>query len=182
MRTNSRKYCLLMGALQYVIFLIGKVPSHHLRAWLFSLMGMKIGRSSVIYGGARIRSPWHIVIGNGVAVGDGTVLDGRAGLIIKDRVNISSDVVILTMQHDHRSRSFDGTRGPVVIEEYVWLGVRSIVLPGVTITKGCVIAAGAIITRDTEPYGVYAGVPARRIGERPQDLDYVPGDYPLSFI
>jgi acetyltransferase-like isoleucine patch superfamily enzyme len=65
--------------------------------------------------------------------------------------------------------------GTIVIEDYAWLGPRVIVLPGVTIGRGCVIAAAAVVTRDAEPFGVYAGVPARRIGERAEDVDYKPG-------
>jgi maltose O-acetyltransferase len=45
----------------------------------------------------------------------------------------------------------------------VWMGARVTVLPGVTVGDGCVIAAGAVVTKDCEPGGVYAGLPARRI-------------------
>ena len=52
------------------------------------------------------------------------------------------------------------------IEDDVWLGLRVIVLPGVTICKGGIIGAGAVLTKDTEAYGVYVGVPARLIQKR----------------
>ena len=60
-----------------------------------------------------------------------------------------------------------GTARPrsIVIERGVWLGARVLVLPGVTVGPGCVIAAGAVVNRDCAPHGLYAGVPARRIRE-----------------
>lgn len=47
-----------------------------------------------------------------------------------------------------------------------WIGAHTIIMCGVTIADGCIIAAGAVVTKDTEPYGIYAGVPAKRIKER----------------
>lgn len=54
----------------------------------------------------------------------------------------------------------------VVIGHDVWVGHRTVILSGVTIADGCIIAAGSVISKDTEPYGIYAGVPARRIRNR----------------
>jgi maltose O-acetyltransferase len=52
------------------------------------------------------------------------------------------------------------------IEDDVWLGLRVIVMPGVRIRTGCIIAAGGVVTKDTEPYGIYGGVPAKLIKKR----------------
>ena len=89
--------------------------------------------------------------------------------------------MIWTAQHDYRSRTFAAAGGPVVIEDFVWLGPRAIVLPGVTIGKGAVVAAGAVVTKDVAPYAVVAGVPAVKVRERPHDLDYVPAEGLLPF-
>jgi len=170
------------GLIQYLLLLIAILPSHHLRRWLLKAAGLKIGKQSVIYSGAEIREPWRIKIGSYVAVGNGAVLDGRGGLTIHDRVNMSSEVMLWTMQHDHRARDFKVYAKPIVLEEYVWLGPRVIVLPGVTVATGCVVGAGAVVTHSTEPFGVYAGIPAKRIGERTHDLDYTPGNPYTPFI
>jgi len=61
---------------------------------------------------------------------------------------------------------------PITICDYVWLGSRAMVLPGVTVGEGAVIAAGAVVTKDVDPYTVVGGVPARPIGTRRQDLGY----------
>jgi len=55
------------------------------------------------------------------------------------------------------------TKGPIVVGDDVWLGHRSTVLSGVSIGQGAVIAAGAVVTRDVEPYSIVGGNPARHI-------------------
>jgi len=60
----------------------------------------------------------------------------------------------------------------VVVGDYVWIGARATILPGVTIGRGAVVAAGALVSRDVPPYAVVGGVPAKVIGERARDLRY----------
>lgn len=59
-----------------------------------------------------------------------------------------------------------GLNQEVCVGDDVWIGFGTIVLSGVEIKSGCIIAAGSIVTKDTEPYGIYVGVPAKRVGER----------------
>ena len=172
----------LHGLIQIVTDFVAHIPSQHLRRWGLRVGGMRFGEHSVIYGGAEIRYPWKIMIGRYSSVGTRATLDGRGGLKIGDRVNISSEVMIWTVQHDYRAADFAAYAKPVVVEDYAWLGPRVIVLPGVVIAEGCIVAAGAVVTRSTEPYGMYAGVPARRIGERPRDLHYAPGENYTPFV
>lgn len=61
------------------------------------------------------------------------------------------------------------TRGPIVLEDDVWLGFRSMVMSGVTIGKGAVVAAGAVVTKDVPPYAIVGGVPAKVIKYRFSD-------------
>jgi acetyltransferase-like isoleucine patch superfamily enzyme len=70
------------------------------------------------------------------------------------------------------------TRHAVIIEDYVWLCFRSIILPGVKLGKGCVVASGAVVTKDVPPFTVVAGVPARVVGTRNQSLTYRLGNSP----
>lgn len=55
--------------------------------------------------------------------------------------------------------------GDVVIEDEAWIGAGAVVLPGVTIGRCAVVGAGCVLTKDAEPYGIYAGVPGRKIGD-----------------
>ncbi len=135
---------------------------------------MTIGQGAVLYGRTEMRRPHRIQIGDGTIVGDSCVLDGRKGLSIGKHVNISSEARIWTEQHDLNDPSFgtETASGPVVIGDRAWISSRSTILPRTTIGEGCVIAAGAVVTKSTEPYGVYAGIPAKKIAERRKDLQY----------
>ena len=136
------------------------------------MAGMTIGQGSHIYQGAEIRSPAGVVIGQNSSIGHHAVLDGRGGLTIGDSVNLSSGVWIWTVEHQINSPTFAAESSPVVFEDYVWLSCRVTVLPGVTVGKGAVVAAGAVVTEDFEAYSIVAGVPAKKIGERIKNLNY----------
>lgn len=159
---------------------IGHIPSHMLRLFLYRMSGMKIGKRSYIYSGAEIRNAKGITIGNDVIVGHNAILDGRSGLTIEDNVNLSTGVWIWTLQHDHNCPNFSAVGGPVVIETNAWLSARTIILPNLTVARGCVIAAGAVVTKSTTEYCLYGGVPAKVIGKRNKDLTYRLGDSPAT--
>jgi len=106
------------------------------------------------------------------SVGRRTYLDGRGGLKIGNSVSISPDVQIFTAQHDMNDLDFKSVYNPVIINDYAWIGTRAMLLPGVHIGKGAVVAAGAVVTKDVPEYTVVGGVPARPIKERSRDLRY----------
>jgi len=152
---------------------IGFVPSHHVRRFFYRLSGMKIGAGSTIHMLARIYDPRHITIGEDTIIGEKATLDGRrqlkhseGGLVIGSHVDIASDVMIWTSQHDIHDPYLRPIEAKVVIEDYVFIGPRSIILPGVTIGKGAVIAAGSIVTKSVPAHTIVAGNPASKIGER----------------
>lgn len=121
--------------------------------------------------------------GTDVVIGDGTYVNsecyfdvGRGRLRIGRDCNLGPQVGVFGMTHDLCD---DGTydrrsrHAPVTIGDGVWIGARASILPGVTVGDGCIVAAGAVVTVDCEPRGLYAGVPARRVrdlapGERPR--------------
>lgn len=144
----------------------GLVPSHLFRLFFFRLAGMKIGKGSRIHIGARFFYPANIKIGEGSIIGDNIFLDGRDKLIIGNHVDIASSVMIYNSEHEINSEDFHAISAPVEIEDYVFIGPRAIILPGVKIGKGAVVAAGAVVTKDVPEYMVVGGVPAEVIGER----------------
>lgn len=152
---------------------VGHVPSHHFRRFFYRIFGMKIGKGSTIHTGARFYDPRNIEIGEDSIVGEGAVLDGRGKLSIGNHVDIASEVMIYNAEHDINDSNFRAICAPVVIQDYVFIGPRTIILPGVTIKKGAVVGAGAVVTKDVPENVIVAGVPARQIGERKiKDLNY----------
>lgn len=144
----------------------GHIPSHNFRRFFYCLAGMKIGRGSVIHMQAKLYDPRNIVIGTGSVIGEGAVLDGRDKLYIGNNVDIASEVMIYNAEHDIQSESFTAICAPVVIEDYVFIGPRAVILPGVTIGKAAIIGAGAVVTKNVEPFDIVGGVPAKVIGKR----------------
>lgn len=145
---------------------IGYVPSHHVRRFFYRLAGIKIGKGSTVHTGARFYDPRNIEIGQDSIIGEGAVLDGRDKLKIENHVDIASEVMIYNAEHDIQSPDFKAISQPVTIEDYVFIGPRSIILPGVKIGKGAVVDAGAVVTKDVESFAIVGGVPAKKIGER----------------
>jgi acetyltransferase-like isoleucine patch superfamily enzyme len=103
-----------------------------------------------------------LAIGDDVFVNHGTVLSASCGVRIGDRVNIAPRCTLLDNDfHGTDERGAPPRRAPIVLEDDVWLGTGVIVLRGVTIGRGSVVAAGAVVTRDIPPGVLAGGVPAR---------------------
>ena len=135
-----------------------------LRWLILTLWGVEIDRGALIY-------PAGFFGGTNIKIGAsylnrGVFIDNTAGVQIGDRCSIGMETLIVTSGHqigDHCRRAGPSVPGPVVIQDGCWLGARVLVMPGVTIGAGCVIAGGALVTADCEPDGLYAGIPARRL-------------------
>lgn len=144
----------------------GLVPSHLFRLLIYKLTGMKIGKGSRVHIGARFFYPANISIGDGTIIGDNAFLDGRDKLTIGNHVDIASSVMIYNSEHDINSEDFHATLAPVEVGDYAFIGPRVIILPGVKIGRGSIVAAGAVVTKDMPEFAIAGGVPAVVIGER----------------
>lgn len=169
----SRLSVIILEFEVFLLHIVGYCHSHHVRRFFYRFAGIKIGRGSTIHTGARFYNPVNIEIGQDSIVGEGAVLDGRDRLVIGSHVDIATDVMIYNSEHDIESDDFRAVRRPVVIEDYVFIGPRAIILPGVSVGRGAVIAAGAVVTKNVEDFDVVGGVPAIVIGKRKnKDLHY----------
>lgn len=113
-----------------------------------------------------------IIIGDNVSIGDYSHITAIDRIIIKNGVLTGQFVTITDNSHGLSDLSDTDTaptyrgltsKGVVVIEENVWIGEKASIMPGVTIGRGSVVAANAVVTKDVPPYCMVAGVPARII-------------------
>ena len=121
----------------YFLHLVRHIPSHHFRRFFYRLSGVKIGKGSSLHMGIRFYNPRNIAIGEDSIIGEKTVLDGRDKLIIGNHVDIASEVMIYNSQHNINAQNFAAVESvikePVIIEDYVFIGPRAIILPGVRV-------------------------------------------------
>jgi maltose O-acetyltransferase len=150
----------------FLLTMVGYSPVHHKRRFWYRLFGVKIGRGSTIHMGARFYDPKNITIGEDSILGDHIFLDGRDKVTIGNHVDIASQVLIYNSEHDLASEDFHARNEPVEIGDYVFIGPRAIILPGVRIGRGAVVGAGAVVTKDVPDFTIVGGVPAVKIGER----------------
>jgi maltose O-acetyltransferase len=137
------------------------------RAKLLRRAGIEV-HSSQVQAGCFFFST-QIEFGDWVWVNHRVYFDTRDWIRIGDRVGFGQEAMIVTSTHDrgdHENRRGPYRTAPVTIGAGSWIGARAMIMPGVTIGDGVTVAAGAVVTRDCEPDGLYAGVPAKRI----QDL------------
>ena len=149
------------------------LPFHFLRL-LWLRLFMHIGKDSSVLSFVEVRNPKNVVIGNNTIINRRVLLDGRGGhLIIGNNVDIAQETNIWTLEHDLNNDNHQSIGADVIIEDYVWIASRVTILPGVKIGYGAVVAAGAVVTKDVEPHTIVGGVPAKPIGLRENNYNYI---------
>lgn len=169
----NRFYNYILDFELLIVRVIGLIPFYFIRRLVYLGAGVKIGSKSHIHMGAQFFYPAGVSIGDDTIIGQNAFLDGREKLTIGNHVDIASDVMIYNSQHDINAEDFGAISAPVEIGDYVFIGPRAIILQGVKIGRGAVVAAGAVVTKDVEDFAIVGGVPAQVIGERKlKDLHY----------
>ncbi len=136
-----------------VAYNIGRLHGLSLRIYLYRRVGMKVGKNCVVRRGIYLGSPNELEIGDGSFLGKAN-LYCTGGVKIGKNVNVSDGAVIITAKHDVNSPQFEAKYEPITIEDWAWIATNAIVLAGVTIGEGAVVAAGAVVTKDVPPYSI----------------------------
>lgn len=132
---------------------------------------LKKVQSVRIYEGVTIWYPYRVSIGSKVTLNEWVFIDGFGGVTIGNGVRVAHRVSIMSSDHHYEDRDrYIYEQGikvkPTVIEDDVWIGANSVIMPGVRLGHGSIVGAGAVVTRDVAPYAIVGGVPARPIGMR----------------
>ncbi len=139
-----------------------------LRYYFYKIYFKKIGKKVILNSNIYIEVPEKIEIGNNSGISRGCWISGGGGLIIRNNVIIGPKVIIHTANHNFTSASipimYQGhTFKKIVIKDNVWIGAGAIILPGVTIEKNSIVAAGAVVTKNVPKDVIVGGVPAKII-------------------
>jgi len=135
-----------------------------------------VGPGSVIDSFVKIKpagGTGDVRIGAGATLNSGCVIYTGNGVVIGDHAAIAANCVFASANHAHDRRDaliieqgFAPSRGGIVVEDDVWIGASCVLLDGAVVRRGCVIGALSLVRGETEPYGIYAGNPLRKIGSR----------------
>ena len=141
---------------------------YHTPEEIREIMGRLTGKA--IDGGFRLFPPFYtdfgknITIGKDVFINSGCHFQDQGGIVIGDGALIGHNVVLATINHDLSPlKNRENHYNPVVIEDHVWIGSNAVILPGVTVGRWSAVGAGAVVTKDVEPFTVVGGVPAKEI-------------------
>lgn len=174
LRLRTRVRNVYAAAIRYLTtHVIGHIPSFTIRhGWYRHVLGWYIAPDASILMGQHVQMAGIRTSGRRVSIDQGTVINHgcliytTGGLVIGRNVSVSSGVWLVTGTHDMNDPDFRDEYKAIVIDDYAWIGSRATILAGVTIGRGAVVMAGAVVTRDVPPFAVVGGVPAKVVGER----------------
>jgi putative colanic acid biosynthesis acetyltransferase WcaF len=141
-------------------------PFMGIKVWLLKLFGAKIGENLIIKNNVIIKYPWKLIIGNNVWLGEDCWIDNLDYVTIGNNVCISQGALLLTGNHDYTIFSMPYRNAPIILEDGVWIGAKSVVCPGVICHSHSILTVGSIATKDMESFLIYQGNPAKAIRVR----------------
>ncbi|MEO7801788.1 MAG: WcaF family extracellular polysaccharide biosynthesis acetyltransferase [Ginsengibacter sp.] len=146
-----------------LFFKSGLFPVSSVKCNMLRFFNATVGTGVIIKPNVNIKYPWFLVIRNNVWIGEGVWIDNLAQVTIHNNVCISQGAFLLTGNHNYSKISFDLFVKPIILEDGVWIGARSIVCPGVIAHNSSILQAGSVAVADLEEQGIYAGNPAVKI-------------------
>lgn len=154
--------------------IITNIPCWGLRKnFLKIIFKINIGLNSFIQMGCYIYPCKGVLkIGNNTVINRDCIIDPRGNIFIGSNVNISREVAIYTGGHIIDSDNFQYYSKPVIIKDFVWIGTRAMVMPGVVLEQGAIVLPGAVVTNNVDENIIVGGIPARKVGERESKLQY----------
>jgi len=128
--------------------------------------GAKVANDVHVYPSTRIYMPWNVEIGAWAALGEDVLIYNLGKVCIGRGASLAYRSHVCAGTHDFSDPSLPLLKPPVVIEDDVWIGTDAFIGPGVTVRRGAIVGARAVVTKDVNPLHIVAGNPARRVGTR----------------
>lgn len=161
--------------LEIVMSLIPGTVGKFSRQLMYRFFLKKVGKTLNTANRIKIQVPRNVSLGDNVSINDGVWIasnyDENGEIIIGNNVLIGPHTIIHSGNHNYKNSEVNINKQgfsfkKIIIEDDVWIAAKCIILYGVKIGKGSVIAAGTVVTKDVTPYSIMAGVPGKKIGNR----------------
>jgi putative colanic acid biosynthesis acetyltransferase WcaF len=148
------------------VFLNPIVVSYRVKRAVLRLFGARIGEGVLIKPGVHVKYPWRLAVGDHCWLGERAWIDNMENVVLASDVVVSQGAYLCTGNHDWADPAMPLAPRPIVVGHGAWIGAFAKVAPGRSIGPGSVLSLGAVALSDTEPWGIYAGNPAVRVGSR----------------
>jgi len=163
---RNRAMRALWSAAYALLFRLSPRPCHAWRAGLLRLFGARLGDKCHIYPKARIWAPWNLVCEDRVSIADDAEVYNPSPCVMESHAIVSQNAYLCGATHLYNDPAFPLVSFPMRLGAYSWICARAIVSPGVNVATGAILAIASVATKDLEPFGIYAGMPARKVKER----------------
>jgi putative colanic acid biosynthesis acetyltransferase WcaF len=164
--SGDRFYRLFWQIVWALLYLPSPRPMHGWRSFLLRVFGAKMGANCHFYPSSKIWSPRMLHCADQVTLGSGAEIYNPSLLTLDSHAIISQNAYICGATHDYNDPTFPLYSYPMHFGAYSWICARASVSPGVNLGEGSILALASVATRDLEPWGVYAGIPAVKVKER----------------
>ena len=137
-----------------------------IRLFTLRVFGATIAGTPFVHSKARIQIPWHLTMHHRACLGERSVAYSLGKIEIMEGATIAQEAYLCTATHDFSDPSFQLITKKIIIENSAFIGVRAMIMPGITIGKNAIVGAQSVVTKNVETGQIVAGNPARGIGQR----------------
>ena len=163
---RNRVVRVLWSVCYALLYRISPRPLHAWRVFLLRAFGAKLGTACHFYPKGKIWAPWNLVCEDRVTLADDAELYNPSPMYLGSHAIVSQGAYVCGATHLYNEPSFRLVSFPMRLGAYSWICARAAVNPGVNVGDGAILALGSVATKDLEPFGIYAGIPARKVKER----------------
>jgi putative colanic acid biosynthesis acetyltransferase WcaF len=156
----------LWGIVYVLLYRPSLRPMHAWRAFLLRMFGAKLGDKCHFYAKGKVWAPWNLVCEDRVSLGDDAEIYNPSPMYFGSHAIVSQGAYICGATHTYNDPAFPLVSYSMRFGAYSWICARAIVAPGINVGDAAILGLGSIATRHLEPYGIYAGTPARKVKER----------------